>query len=871
MKTPLLRAVPQWGIRRQALMSALAALAVSGGLLFGWLALTAAAPAQAAPAAYEQAGSLEAPAAQITPTIITEPSGPVPLEPAATPNFDLQVSKSQLPTTFTVGTNNLYFINVSRATGYLTQTIVGAIKIEDPLPEGLTWTPTNIGKWNCLLTSSTTLVSCYYTDANPTNIDQISFQVTIPKDIAVSSVTNVVTLLTEDANPDNNVDDSKGNIDSIDLQLLLTADPTNVSTGFVDYTIVLTNTGPMDAKNVRVVDLKPAAFSYVGIIEGAGLADYNNGTLTLNDPIPPDGLPRKVVLRFEVLPDTPSQSVSVTGNAKFGNYNDFNLANNKSTATVIVGGIKITKTVSPPTARVGEPITFTINIQNTGGIKLTGVSIQDVLHPYLSYRTSNRGYAVGNTYTAYIGDLASGASTTARVIVAGRATISDTVDLTNQASVTWGPTGSKITALSEKVTFTVTPGGSLQVGKVDGVTTVEPGDVVTYTVSITNAGNRTVSTIIVTDTMGANLSPVRIIPGSIGSGSCNSTTRQCVFKLTDSLSPSTKASFKVVGKVSSSAPIGSQIINSLLATGIDESVTVIATGQDINTVTQTPVFDIESTKSVAPAQAKVDETITFKITVINNGTTTIENLRIYDDFPTVLDLTSVSTTRGTGTMNTGARTVDVTVGDLEPDQKVVVTILTKVNSTATEPKRHQNTAKLTWGNNRTDNTNTVTFRVAPKSTLPGTGWAPAGALAAWMAHPAAGPSAGQLAIGLAALGGLGLAAVGLLLLVYGVYARARRPLHAGSFTGGGLALLVLGIFLGLAAAGLMSLAQPAQQQLSVLGGAKPPLATAGAALPEQPGEQPSAAPGEQPGAPAGADATPQPGGVVQVVQTASEA
>ena len=77
--------------------------------------------------------------------------------------YGLKIVKSWIPQTFTVGSNNRYIINVSRAT---TGTITSTLIVEDQLPDGLTWTPpTTAAKWDCT-SSTTTHVSCSYADSN---------------------------------------------------------------------------------------------------------------------------------------------------------------------------------------------------------------------------------------------------------------------------------------------------------------------------------------------------------------------------------------------------------------------------------------------------------------------------------------------------------------------------------------------------------------------------------------------------------------------------------------------------------------------------------------------------------------------------------
>jgi LPXTG-site transpeptidase (sortase) family protein len=235
------------------------------------------------------------------------------------------------------------------------------------------------------------------------------------------------------------------------------------------------------------------------------------------------------------------------------------------------------------------------------------------------------------------------------------------------------------------------------------------------------------------------------------------------------------------------------------------------------------------TKAVAPRQARVGESFTFRINVANNGSTSVSNLHVVDVFPSVLDLTSVTTTVGTGTLNTGARSIDVNLGNLAPGAEARITVIARVNTSATAIASQENQATMTWTGGSLESNN-IRFRVLPSATLPGTGWAPRVVAAGLYAEAAKASPLARLLIGIVLLGGLGLAFLGMLLLGYSVYVRARHPLRAGTYTRAGLALVVLGLFAGLTGIVMIGLLPAAPRaDLGMLAGEKPPLATQQAA------------------------------------------
>ena len=75
-------------------------------------------------------------------------------------------------------------------------------------------------------------------------------------------------------------------------------------------------------------------------------------------------------------------------------------------------------------------------------------------------------------------------------------------------------------------------------------------------------------------------------------------------------------------------------------------------------------------------------------------------------------------------MNNSTRKVTVTFGTLNRNEEVTITIVARVNSSATVNSTVTNTAKLTYkfgGSTFTRNSNTVSFQILAVTTLPGTG------------------------------------------------------------------------------------------------------------------------------------------------------
>jgi LPXTG-site transpeptidase (sortase) family protein len=169
------------------------------------------------------------------------------------------------------------------------------------------------------------------------------------------------------------------------------------------------------------------------------------------------------------------------------------------------------------------------------------------------------------------------------------------------------------------------------------------------------------------------------------------------------------------------------------------------TQQDSDTASYTGaaalVADPAISKAGSPSQAAVGETVTFTLTVTNNGNAPASGVVVTDPLPAMFDVTAVNVTGApfgtlvgvTPTIGTGPApyTVVVTLGgDLGVTDVVTITIVTTVNSLGNPPIN--NTASLTTtslsdvpANNAATFTMTVTSaRPGSRTTLPATGFAP---------------------------------------------------------------------------------------------------------------------------------------------------
>ncbi len=839
-------------IRHRAWLLPLAVLLSGALLLAAWLRV-AAAPGQANPgpaahsltqfgkgeAAWDTpagAGLLESLAGSLAAASLQTTTTPVLLAPTAP--FDLRIVKSQIPQIFTVGANNRYIINVSRTN---TETVSAAVIIEDILPAGMSWKPptTASSTWDCT-TSNATTVSCVYVGAigaTVVSLEPINVNVTVTSGIE-PVVTNSARILTVDGDATNNAYTVTTTIDSVDLQIQKTVSSLNVTPGTpVTYTLVIRNEGPSLAQNVVVTDTLNVSVTYT-----SPNPEWSQTSPTLGRwDIPTLAKGASRTLTLVATPDTRlNGQVSNTARVFSSNRSDWNLSNNVATAYFFVGGMQISKSVSPTTpVSAGDLINYTVVIHNAGTAAVNGVFVRDVLSTCLTYVDGSSSLGITPSYntsdrtvTLYQSSLAGGGSTTLWINARPNNTVTSGKTITNTASVSWG--SPLITIYSNEVSTDASPGAALQIGKSDGLTQVNPGQYISYTVTITNVGSLAtqINTLVVTDTFVSNLTYEALDKKGLDMTALRAGTNYQTWSINNkSLAPGDKISFEIGARVPSNASTasGSFAINRVLAFARDINTKPISSvsPDDQDEITSTPIYSLKIGKSVKPTQAKVGESFTFKIEVVNNGSTTINSIVVEDEFTADLDLTSATTTRGTATLNTGTREVVVSIPTLNAGETTSIVIVAKVNSSVTAAKTLRNRAQMSWPTNNTLRTSAVAFRVLPSSTLPGTGRA-ASPPGKTQFHPGMATRAGAATgINLAWLiGGAAVALIllALVLLCAGLLLYLRRPLYAGAVTRAGLLLFVVGLF-GVAAAWMARPAARPEGQIAALQGAKPARAT----------------------------------------------
>ncbi len=207
------------------------------------------------------------------------------------------------------------------------------------------------------------------------------------------------------------------------------------------------------------------------------------------------------------------------------------------------------------------------------------------------------------------------------------------------------------------------------------------------------------------------------------------------------------------------------------------------------TPTGTLTPNVSISLSVTPADARKGERFTFRITVSNFGNVAAANVLVSNTFSSYLDISGASSTQGTVGTNPAARTVNVSIGQINPNQTVTITITMTVNNSPTVTVTQAHNALLSYVYEAFPyykSSNAVAYRIVIGSTLPPTGGMEqdGSQTQSTLATPAL-------------LAGISLFLAGLLAFVAGNRGRASGSQWSGWFTRTGLILLTAGVLFAL--------------------------------------------------------------------------
>ena len=459
-----------------------------------------------------------------------------------------------------------------------------------------------------------------------------------------NTITNVTTAATGDQIDPSIVGDDlveavtiDNTTDLVTVKTLASGNPTPDEGDTVTFDITVTNSGPIAATNVSLIDSLPAGITFSNATSTPGTT-YDQATGLFEIGTLNVGQTATLTLTGTVDAGQGGNTITNITTAATGDQVDSSTVGDDLEESVDVNNeadLITVKTLASgnSTPDEGDIVTFLITVTNDGAALATGVSLTDLLPPGLT-ATGNNGIISQGVYDPVtgvfeIGEIAVGASAT----------------LTLQGTVDAGEGGNTITNVTTAATGDQTDpsinGDDLEeavtVNYVAGLVTVktlascnstpDEGDIVTFQIVVTNNGAAAATNVSLTDLLPPGLTATAI-NGIVTQGNYDPVTG--LFDIGD-LAQGAFATLTLQGTVDV-GQAGNTITNVTTAAAGDQS-DLSTAGDDLEEEVVVNNFaDLVTVKSLTSGDSTPDEgdTVTFQIVVTNRGAAGATNVSLTD-------------------------------------------------------------------------------------------------------------------------------------------------------------------------------------------------------------------------------------------------
>jgi uncharacterized repeat protein (TIGR01451 family) len=197
-------------------------------------------------------------------------------------------------------------------------------------------------------------------------------------------------------------------------------DPAPNEGDLVEFTITVTNNGPVDASGVRVRDVLPGGLTFDSAAPLAGVYDDNTGVWDIG-PLA-NGAGTVLVLRGRVDSGTAGTTIVNTASLWALDQVDIAAGNNSDGAAVTVTSADLAVAVSVDDSypAEGDTITYVIRVANGGPNDALSVLVADTLPTGVTYLSDFASSGVYDTSTGVwnAGDIAAGTADTLQIVAA---------------------------------------------------------------------------------------------------------------------------------------------------------------------------------------------------------------------------------------------------------------------------------------------------------------------------------------------------------------------------------------------------------------------------------------------------------------------
>ncbi len=550
---------------------------------------------------------------------------------------DLKVSKSVDVSNANFGSNVTFTITAQN----LGPDVATGVAVTDLLPAGLTYV------------SSTVSTGSY---APGTGLWALgSLGVGSPVTLTITAkvtgtapVTNVAKVMGSQFDPDVSNNTASADVVPVAANLRIAKGVNNGSPAnneVLTYTLTVTNDGPSAATPVTATDILPSSLVFVSAQPGQGTYDSATNTWNVGGLNANDNATLSLKVRYVANGTAATNTATVSSPVPDPDPSD----NTRSvTIAAQIADLQLSKTASTTTPVFGSAVTFTVALKNNGPDAASNVVVRDSLPAglLLVSATPSQGTYDAATGNWTVGTVANGAMPTLSIV----ATVNTAQTITNVAEVTasdqFDPNSTPNNGAAgenDQASVTLTPqAADLRVAK--SVDNPQPnnGEPVVYTISVRNAGPSAAPSVVVQD---------KLPPGLLFSSASPSV---------GSYDPVSGA--WTVGLLANNAvaTLSIEAIYSASSTPISNTATATSGLPDPvpqDNVATATVFagtaDLRLSKSVTPPNPQVGGTVSYTITLNNDGPDTARNVVVRDALPAGLTLLTGLASQGNYDRSTG--------------------------------------------------------------------------------------------------------------------------------------------------------------------------------------------------------------------------
>lgn len=339
------------------------------------------------------------------------------------PGVDLSIVKTDSADPVTGGANFTYTVEVTNEG----DSLATGVTVRDFLPETVVFVSASAG-----CTHSDGTVTCDLGDLAASATESVTITVQAPNADVIVTNTATVSANENDTDTSDNTAIEETEVDAggtpveelADLSIRKSDNPDPVAVdGQIVYTLRITNNGPDEATNVRVVDELPTQVTFVSASHGGCV--HETGTVVCTIPSLAAGGVLTITITVEAdTAGTASNNVAVSP----GPQRDPNPGNNTATEQTTIGGgqvpvadLRLTKTDAPDPVAVGGVLTYTLVVTNDGPSVATGVELVDELPAEVTFdsvvTTQGTCTPAGTSVVCALGTLGVGATATVEIQV----------------------------------------------------------------------------------------------------------------------------------------------------------------------------------------------------------------------------------------------------------------------------------------------------------------------------------------------------------------------------------------------------------------------------------------------------------------------